>query len=77
MTSLFPGTQCGIGPATDEGFFYDFVVERPFVPEDLEAIEKKMRELAARDLPYQREMWPRDEALRVLRRQGARPSRCS
>ena len=39
MTNLFPGTQCGIGPATDEGFFYDFVVERPFVPEDLDAIE--------------------------------------
>ena len=35
VTSLFPGTQCGIGPATDEGFFYDFVVPRPFVPEDL------------------------------------------
>jgi len=35
VTNLFPGTQCGIGPATDEGFFYDFVVERPFVPEDL------------------------------------------
>src|SRR5262245_7719534 len=41
VTNLFPGVQCGIGPATDEGFFYDFVVPRPFVPEDLEAIEKK------------------------------------
>ena len=47
VTNLFPGVQCGIGPATDEGFFYDFVVPRPFVPEDLEAIEQKMRELAA------------------------------
>ena len=47
VTKLFPGAQCGIGPATDEGFFYDFVVDRPFVPEDLEAIEKKMKELAA------------------------------
>jgi threonyl-tRNA synthetase len=54
--------QCGIGPATDEGFFYDFVVPRPFVPEDLEAIEKKMRELAQQDLPYERQMWPREEA---------------
>src|SRR5688500_14556549 len=36
VTNLFPGTQCGIGPPTDEGFFYDFVVPRPFVPEDLE-----------------------------------------
>ena len=44
MTNLFPGAQCGIGPATDEGFFYDFVVARPFVPEDLDAIEKKMRD---------------------------------
>ena len=46
VTQLFPGAQCGIGPATDEGFFYDFVVPRPFVPEDLEKIEAKMRELA-------------------------------
>ena len=46
VTNLFPGVQCGIGPATDEGFFYDFVVPRPFVPEDLEAIEAKMKELA-------------------------------
>ena len=62
VTSLFPGVQCGIGPATDEGFFYDFVVDRPFVPEDLEAIEKRMKELAAQDLPYERQSWPRDEA---------------
>ena len=62
VTNLFPGTQCGIGPATDEGFFYDFVVERPFVPEDLEAIEQKMRELASQDLVYQRQLWPREEA---------------
>ena len=62
VTSLFPGAQCGIGPATDEGFFYDFVVDRPFVPEDLEAIENRMKELAARDLPYERQMWKRDQA---------------
>jgi threonyl-tRNA synthetase len=62
VTHLFPGTQCGIGPATDDGFFYDFIVERPFVPDDLEAIEAKMKELAAADLPYERQMWPRDEA---------------
>src|SRR4029453_15583184 len=60
VTNLFPGAQRGIGPATDEGFFYDFVVSRPFVPEDLELIEKKMRELAQQDLPYERQMWPRD-----------------
>jgi threonyl-tRNA synthetase len=62
VVNLFPGTQCGIGPATDEGFFYDFVVERPFVPEDLAAIEQKMKELAAQDLVYERQMWPREEA---------------
>ena len=46
VTNLFPGVQCGIGPATDEGFFYDFIVQRPFVPEDLDVIETKMKELA-------------------------------
>jgi threonyl-tRNA synthetase len=62
VTQLFPGAQCGIGPATDEGFFYDFIVDRPFVPEDLEAIERKMKELASQDLAYERQMWPRDKA---------------
>ena len=62
VTNLFPEVQCGIGPATEDGFFYDFVVPRPFVPEDLEAIETKMRELADQDLVYERQMWPREEA---------------
>ena len=62
VTELFPGAQCGIGPPTDEGFFYDFVVERPFVPEDLESIERRMKELAEADLPFERQMWPRAEA---------------
>jgi threonyl-tRNA synthetase len=62
VTSLFPGVQCGIGPAIEDGFYYDFVVPRPFVPEDLEAIEKKMRELAQQDLLFERQMWPREEA---------------
>jgi threonyl-tRNA synthetase len=62
VTNMFPGAQCGIGPATDEGFFYDFVVPRPFVPEDLEAIEAKMKELASQDLVYERQLWPREEA---------------
>ncbi|MGE5244242.1 MAG: threonine--tRNA ligase [Betaproteobacteria bacterium] len=70
VTSLFPGAQCGIGPATDEGFFYDFVVDRPFVPEDLEAIEKKMKELASQDLPYERQMWPREEAKAFFAKRG-------
>jgi threonyl-tRNA synthetase len=62
VVNLFPGTQCGIGPAIDEGFYYDFVVERPFVPEDLEAIEQKMKDLAAQDLVFERQIWPREEA---------------
>ena len=70
VTNLFPEAQCGIGPPTDEGFFYDFVVNRPFVPEDLDAIEKKMRELAQADLPYERQMWPRDEAMEFFRQRG-------
>jgi threonyl-tRNA synthetase len=70
VTTLFPGVQCGIGPATDEGFFYDFVVPRPFVPEDIEAIEKKMREMAQQDLPYERQLWPREEALDFFARRG-------
>jgi threonyl-tRNA synthetase len=70
VTHLFPGAQCGIGPATDEGFFYDFIVDRPFVPEDLEAIEKKMKELAAEDLPYERQMWPREQAKQFFLQHG-------
>src|SRR5690606_25338418 len=70
VTNLFPNVQCGIGPATEEGFFYDFVVPRPFVPEDLERIEEKMRELAAQDLPYERQMWPREEAIRFFADRG-------
>jgi threonyl-tRNA synthetase len=70
VTNLFPGVQCGIGPATDEGFFYDFVVPRPFVPEDLEAIEKKMKEFAQQDLPYERQMWPREEAKQFFGSRG-------
>jgi threonyl-tRNA synthetase len=70
VTSLFPGAQCGIGPATEDGFFYDFIVDRPFVPEDLERIEKKMKELAAEDLVYERQMWPRDKAKEFFARRG-------
>jgi threonyl-tRNA synthetase len=70
VTALFPHAQCGIGPAIDEGFFYDFIVDRPFVPEDLDRIEAKMRELASADLPYERQMWPRDEAIRFFAARG-------
>jgi threonyl-tRNA synthetase len=70
VTKLVPGAQCGIGPATDEGFFYDFVVPKPFVPEDFERIEAKMRELANQDLPFERQSWPRDEAIAFFRQRG-------
>jgi threonyl-tRNA synthetase len=70
VTALYPGVQCGIGPATDEGFFYDFVVPRPFVPEDLARIEEKMRELVKGDLPYERQIWPRDEAIDFFTKRG-------
>src|SRR5437773_4890062 len=70
VTQLFPTAQCGIGPPTDEGFFYDFVVERPFVPEDLDAIEKRMRQLAQGDLVFERQMWPRQEAIDFFARRG-------
>ena len=70
VTQLFPGAQCGIGPATEDGFFYDFVVSRPFVPEDFEKIEARMRELANQDLVYERQMWPRDEALAFFKQRG-------
>jgi threonyl-tRNA synthetase len=70
VTNLFPSVQCGIGPPTDEGFFYDFVVPRPFVPEDLEAIEQKMKALASQDLVYERQMWPRDDAKAFFAKRG-------
>ena len=62
VTALFPEAQCGIGPAIDDGFFYDFVVDRPFVPEDLQAIERKMAELARQNLRYERKMMSKAEA---------------
>jgi threonyl-tRNA synthetase len=70
VTNLFPDVQCGIGPATDEGFYYDFVVPRPFVPDDLDAIERKMAELASQNLVYERQMWPRDEAKAFFAKRG-------
>jgi threonyl-tRNA synthetase len=70
VTQLFPGVQCGIGPAIDDGFYYDFVVDRPFVPEDLQAIEQKMRELASQDLIFERQIWPREEARKFFAARG-------
>jgi threonyl-tRNA synthetase len=64
VLELFPETQLGIGPPTDIGFFYDFQRDTPFTPGDLEKIEKKMAEIQARNLPYQRVMTPKEEGLR-------------
>ncbi|HEX3485981.1 MAG TPA: threonine--tRNA ligase [Micropepsaceae bacterium] len=64
VQELFPGTQVTIGPAIEDGFYYDFAREEPFHPDDLPKIEAKMREIVARDLPTRRTVWPRDEAIR-------------
>src|SRR5579859_2111659 len=70
VTNLFPGVQCGVGPAIEDGFYYDFVVPRPFVPEDLDAIEKKMKELAGQDLPYEHQYWPKQDAIDFFSKRG-------
>ncbi|QKO21984.1 threonine--tRNA ligase [Rhodoferax sp. BAB1] len=63
VKELFPDAQVTIGPVIEHGFYYDFSYKRPFTPEDLAAIEKKMAELAAKDEPVQRRVLPRDEAV--------------
>ncbi len=70
VKSLFPEAQVTIGPVIDNGFYYDFSHERPFTPEDLEAIENKMRELAAKDEPVFREEWLRDDAVAFFKSIG-------
>ena len=62
VQELYPGTQVTIGPAIDNGFYYDFARAEPFTPEDLTAIEQRMHEIVARDLPLVREVWEREEA---------------
>jgi threonyl-tRNA synthetase len=70
VKELFPDAQVTIGPVIENGFYYDFAYKRPFTPEDLEAIEKRMAELAKRDIPVSREVWGRDEAVRFFLEQG-------
>jgi len=70
VLELFPETKLGHGPATDAGFFYDFYREKPFTPEDLAAIEKKMAEVVARDDKFVREYEPREQALAEFDRDG-------
>jgi threonyl-tRNA synthetase len=64
VLELYPETKLGIGPAIDNGFYYDFDRAAPFTPEDLEKIEKKMWELQSRDLPYERIYTRKDEGLK-------------
>ena len=66
VQELFPGTQVTIGPAIEDGFYYDFAREEPFSPDDLATIEARMREIVGRDLPIQREVWGREEARRTF-----------
>ena len=70
VLELFPETKLGHGPATDSGFFYDFYREKPFTPDDLAAIEKKMAEVIARDEKFAREYEPREQALAVFEKDG-------
>jgi len=70
VKELFPQAQVTIGPVIENGFFYDFSFERPFTPEDLATIEKKMTELAAKDEPVQRRVLPRDEAVAHFKGMG-------
>ena len=70
VKSLFPDAQVTIGPVIEDGFFYDFAYKRPFTPEDLVAIEKKMAELAKRDIPVERSVMPRDEAVTFFKNMG-------
>jgi threonyl-tRNA synthetase len=70
VQTLWPGTQVTIGPVIENGFYYDFYRNEPFTPDDFAAIEEKMREIIARDKPFTKEVWPRDEAKRVFRDKG-------
>ncbi len=66
VKELFPDAQVTIGPVIENGFYYDFSYKRPFTPEDLEAIENKMAELAKKDEPVVREVWKRDDAVKFF-----------
>ncbi len=70
VKGLFPEAQVTIGPVIENGFYYDFAYKRPFTPEDLVAIEKRMAELVKRDVPVTREVWARDDAVKFFLDQG-------
>jgi len=70
VKELFPDAQVTIGPVIEDGFYYDFAYKRPFTPEDLAAIEKRMQEIAKRDLKVERKVMARDEAVQFFKHQG-------
>jgi threonyl-tRNA synthetase len=70
VKELFPDAQVTIGPVIEDGFYYDFAFKRPFTPEDLDAIERKMTELAKKNEPVTRSLMPRDEAVRYFESLG-------
>lgn len=70
VKQLFPEAQVTIGPVVEDGFYYDFSYKRPFTPEDLAAIEKRMQELARQDLPVSRIVMPRSEAIQYFKDLG-------
>src|SRR5215216_6366776 len=70
VKELFPDAQVTIGPVIEDGFYYDFSYKRPFTPEDLAAIEKRMGEIAKRDIKVERSVMPRDEAVKFFSDQG-------
>jgi len=70
VQTLWPGTQVTIGPVIENGFYYDFFRNEPFTPEDFAAIEKKMREIIARDRPFTKEIWTREDTKQVFADRG-------
>jgi len=70
VQELFPGTQVTIGPVIENGFYYDFARDKPFTLEDLPLIEKKMREIVTRNLPFRKEIWSRDKAKDIFNAKG-------
>jgi threonyl-tRNA synthetase len=72
VQSLYPGTQVTIGPAIENGFYYDFARNEPFTPEDFPPIEAKMREIIAANAPFVREVWERDAAIGFFEARGER-----
>ena len=70
VQALYPGTQVTIGPAIENGFYYDFARNEPFTPEDFAAIEAKMREIVARNSPFLRSVMPREEAIAFFQAKG-------